>query len=103
MQISNLILRTCAFFLLKRKNWTLKTGAKYGCDFMAYEGSEIKFHSKFGVLVFDCEKTSFKKIMRVQRILTSVKKVLKLEKKILNVKKLNLKTTNLIDFEKIKP
>jgi len=74
LQISNLILRTCAFFLLKRKNWTLKTGAKYGCDFMAYEGSELKFHSKFGVLVFDCEKKSFKKIMRVQRILTSVKK-----------------------------
>lgn len=74
LQKSNLVLRTCVFFLLKRKNWRLKTGAKYGCDFMAYEGSELKFHSKFGVLVFDCEKTSFKKIMRIQRILTSVKK-----------------------------
>ncbi|KAL7676653.1 hypothetical protein ACOME3_002904 [Neoechinorhynchus agilis] len=43
--------RSAVFVHLKSKGWIVRSGLKFGCDFMLYEGSIDSFHSRYGVLV----------------------------------------------------
>jgi tRNA-intron lyase len=72
---SYFITRYIAFHYYRNFGWTVKSGLKYGCDFVLYSKEIEKIHAEFCVLVI-VDSVTWRDIQRQTRLSNSVAKTL---------------------------